>query len=170
MFCAAISLAPLSYAAKANDNAARVEVLFNQPENFTDVKDSQMGSDRGRQGYLESFREHLQDNAARRLPEGQRLSVTFTDIDMAGEYEPWRGPNASDVRIIKDIYIPRLKFNYSIIDPQGAVVKEGRAELSEMNFQMTLSGAINNSDPLRYEKQMLDNWMRKELGAPMKKK
>ena len=169
---AALSLATLGYSAgaKANENAARVEVLFHEPENFTDLKDSYMASDKGREGYMDSLREYLQQNAVRRLPEGQKLSINFTDIDMAGDFEPWRGASASDVRIIKAIYIPRMKFIYSITDAQGGVVKEGKAELSDMNFQNNLSAAINSSDSLRYEKHMLDDWMRSELGAVTKKK
>lgn len=172
LFGAALSLAALGYAAdsKSDGYAARVEVLFDHPENFTDLKDSYMATDRGRDAYAETIREYLQQNAARRLPEGQKLSITFTDIDMAGEFEPWRGPAASDVRIIKDIYIPRMKFTYRITDAQDAVIKEGKAELSDLNFQMNLPTSINSSDPLRYEKRLLDDWMRSELGAPAKKK
>ena len=172
LFGAALSLAPLGYAANSNstDNAARVEVLFDQPENFTDLKDSSMATEKGQQGYMDSFREYLQENAVRRLPEGQKLSITFTDIDMAGDFEPWRGPSAQDVRIVKAIYIPRLKFNYSITDAQGVVVKEGKANLADLNFQMNLATSISNSDSLRYEKHMLDDWMRSELGPKAKKK
>jgi len=169
---AALTFATLVHAAdtKGTGDAARVEVLFDHPENFTDLKDSYMATDKGREAYMDSFREYLQRNATRRLPEGQKLSITFTDIDMAGDFEPWRGPSASDVRIIKDIYIPRLKFTYRITDAQDAVVKEGKADLSDLNFQMNLSATFNSSDPLRYEKHMLDDWMRNELGPTPKKK
>lgn len=172
LFGVALSLTTLGHAAdaKANENASRVEVLFHEPDKFTDLKDSYMATESGQQAYMESFREYLQQNAARRLPEGQKLSITFTDIDMAGDFEPWRGPSASDVRIVKGIYIPRLKFIYRITDAQDALVKEGKADLSDLNFQMNLPASINSSDPLRYEKHMLDDWMRSELGARIKKK
>ena len=171
MFSAALLAATLGYAADApSENAQRVQVQFDHPENFTDLKDSYMATDKGRESYMEMFKDYLQQNASKRLPEGQKLSITFTDIDMAGDFEPWRGASASDVRIVKAIYIPRLKFTYRITDAAGAVVKEGKAELSDMNFQNNLVGTFNSSDPLRYEKHMLDDWMRDELGARTKKK
>jgi Protein of unknown function (DUF3016) len=172
LLSAALSLASLGHAAsaKANDNAARVEVLFEQPENFTDIKDSSMGSERGRQAYLDSFREYLQENLAPRLREGHKISITFTDIDLAGDFEPWRGASAQDVRIVKDIYVPRLKFNYVVTDAQGQIVKDGKANLADLNFQMNISTPASSSDPLRYEKHMLDDWMRSELGSKTKKK
>ena len=42
------------------------------------------------------------------LPAGQTLTVTFTDIDLAGDFEPWRGGQAMDIRIVKDVYPPRM--------------------------------------------------------------
>lgn len=159
--------------AASNDqsaNSARVDVQFDHPENFTDLKDAYMPSDKGQQAYMEMFRDYIQERAARRLPEGQKLTITFTDIDMAGDFEPWRGPSAQDVRIVKSIYVPRLKFNYRITDAGGGVVKDGSANLTDLSFQQNLSNAIDTSDPLRYEKRLLDDWMRSELPAPSKKK
>jgi hypothetical protein len=63
------------------------------------------------------------------------------------------------VRIVKDIYPPRMSFTYKLVDASGAVVKEGQEKLVELAFQMTAS-PINNQDSLRYEKAMLDNWLR----------
>ncbi len=171
LFGAALLTATLGHAADApTGTVQRVQVQFENPDNFTDLKDSYMASEKGREGYMEMFREYLQQNAVKRLPEGQKLSIAFTDIDMAGDFEPWRGPSANDVRIVKAIYIPRLKFTYRITDAQDVVVKEGKAELSDMNFQNNLASTFNSSDPLRYEKRMLDDWMRDELGARTKKK
>ena len=41
------------------------------------------------------------------VPEGDKLTITFTDIDLAGDFEPWRGPQWDEVRIVKAIYPPR---------------------------------------------------------------
>jgi hypothetical protein len=155
--------------APADKSGGRVEVSFDQPEKFRDVKDSAMGENES-SSYLGLFRSYLQDTAPRYLADGQKLSVTFTDIDMAGEYEPWRGGGAMNTRFVKAIYIPRLKFDYRVTDASGAVVKEGQANLSDLNFQNNIGNVIDNSDPLRYEKRLLNDWLRSELGRPAKKK
>lgn len=146
----------------ANNANDRVEVNFSEPEKFTDAADGPRGSDHGRDGNLQTLKQHLIERASRVLPEGQRLSVTITDVDLAGEVEPWRTGAAQDVRLIKDIYSPRISLDYRITDAAGAVVKEGSARLSDLSFNMKLHA--NRSDPRVYEKDLLDGWVRSELG------
>ncbi|HRE80261.1 MAG TPA: DUF3016 domain-containing protein [Opitutaceae bacterium] len=149
------------FAADKQTSSSRVEVTFTEPEKFTDVKDSSFGSDKGRDATLEEFRDFITKRAEKLLPDGQKLSVNFTDIDLAGDYEPWRGPRGDDIRIVKDIYPPRLKFSYKITDAAGAVIKEEKKEISDLSFQMRLT--IDRQDPLRYEKDLLSDWMKKDL-------
>jgi hypothetical protein len=90
--------------------------------------------------------------------------VTFTDIDLAGEYEPWRGPQFSDVRIVKSIYAPRFKFSYKVTDATGKTVKEGNEDIRDLAFDMRLT--IDRQDPLRFEKDILKDWIGSTLRAP----
>ena len=142
----------------------RTEVVFEKPENFTDVKDGEMGSDRGRDGILDQIREFIVERAEKALPAGRKLSVTFSDIDLVGEYEPWRGPQFSDVRIVKSIYPPRFKFSYKITDASGKIVKEGKEDLRDLAFDMRLT--IDRQDPLRFEKDILKDWISEATRAP----
>jgi len=156
---AAFAVTASVFAAPPAPKNTHVEVLFDHPEKFADLKDSYMGSDKGRDSYLALFKEYLQERAPRHMADGQTLTITFSDIDLAGDFEPQRGPDFSDVRIVKDIYPPRMSFTYKLVDASGTVVKEGQEKLVELSFQMTAS-PINNQDSLRYEKAMLDNWLR----------
>jgi hypothetical protein len=90
------------------------------------------------------------------------LKVTFTDIDLAGDYEPWRGPQLMDVRIVKSIYPPRLTFTFQLTDESGRVLSEGERKLVDLGFQMRITRSFND-DLLRYEKDMLTDWLRDEL-------
>lgn len=154
--------------ASAN-NDSRIDVAFDHPEKFTDLKDSEFPSDSSRQAYMDELKEHLQKNATRHLADGQKLSVTITDVDMAGDFEPWRGPNFYDIRIVKDVYPPRIDLNFKLTDASGAVVKEGKRELRDLDFQMHIS-PIDREDPLRYEKALLDDWTRSEFRGQKKSK
>ena len=148
-------------AAAETPTVARVNVEFFEPQKFTDVCDSYMG-DPARSGYLPQIREYLVERAKSCVPEGQTLSVTFTDIDLAGDYEPWRGPNWSDVRIVKDIYPPRMKLSFRLADAEGHVIKQGERELRDLAFMMKITMAFRD-DPLRHEKALLDDWLRDEF-------
>jgi hypothetical protein len=146
--------------------ANRVTVTFVHPENFTDLKESSSDweNEWGRKEYLPQFKEHIEKEAESLLPAGQKLAVQVTDIDLAGDFEPWRGPRFSDVRIIKDIYIPRIALTFQLTDARGKVLKEGERKLSDMAFQMRLTSGFPD-DPLRYEKSMLTDWLRTELAV-----
>ena len=161
LFAAAVLAALPSFAADSTA-AGQVEVTFQNPEKFRDIKDSSMDTEKGREANLALVREYIEERASRLLEPGQKLSVTITDIDLAGEYEPWRGPSAQDVRIVKSIYPPRFEMSFRVTDESGAVIKEGKSKLSDMNFQNNVHSA-NTSDPLRYEKRLLDDWLRREI-------
>jgi hypothetical protein len=142
----------------------RVTVVFERPEKFTDLKDgmTDFENERGRERFLPFIREHLEKRGERILPEGQKLTVTFTDIDLAGDFEAWHGIAFQDVRIVKPVYVPRLAFSYTLTDADGQVVKQGERRLIDGGFQMRRTSAFD-SDSLRYEKGMLDDWLRQEI-------
>lgn len=145
----------------ANKTVARAEVNFFEPRKFTDVKDSAMG-DYERTTYLDQIRDHLLEQAKYYVPEGHRLVVTITDIDMAGDFEPWRGPRFDDIRIVKDIYPPRITLAFQLKDADGNVVKEGKRELRDLAFLMKITMAFRD-DSVRHEKGLLDDWLRAEF-------
>ncbi|MFI5356294.1 MAG: DUF3016 domain-containing protein [Opitutales bacterium] len=148
---------------QAADTAAnaRVQVTFVHPEKFTDVRDAYMPSKKGMAANLDSIRQFVEQRAAEYLPAGQRLEVKFTDIDLAGEFEPWRQPGADSVRIVRDIYPPRMDLTFKVTDAAGTVIKEGKRQLRDLNFMSNFG--LPTGDTLRYEKQLLDDWMRRDL-------
>ena len=102
--------------------------------------------------------------AARRLPAGQRMEVTITDIQRAGRYEPWMGINYGHVRVMRDIYPPRMTLNVRITGADGQVLAEGERKLSDMSYLQNSTPV--DTDNLRFEKRMIDDWLRRELPAP----
>ncbi|HEY0945139.1 MAG TPA: DUF3016 domain-containing protein, partial [Opitutaceae bacterium] len=157
----AVTLPAVAAPETAKPDTSRIQVTYVDPEKFTDVKDDYFGTEKGRDNYLDQLKEYIVERANRRLPAGQTLSVSVTDIDMAGDFEPWRGPTFNDVRIVKDIYPPRIDLSFKITGADGKVVAEGKRELRDLSFLMNLS--IDRQDPLRHEKNLLDDWMRRDL-------
>ncbi len=160
------SATALLAADKSTPAEARVTVVFDHPEKYQDLKDSGFDTEnqRGSERYLPLIKEHIEQEAGRLLAPGQRLTITFTDIDLAGDFEPWHGANYHDVRIVKDIYIPRLTFTFQVRDEGGRVLGEGERRLVDLAYQMRIGGGFRD-DPLRYEKGMLNDWLRDELRA-----
>jgi hypothetical protein len=146
--------------------ASRVEVTFVEPEKFTDAADGPRGTDFGRDGILDDLKSYLIQRGNSYVPEGQKLLITITDVDLAGEIEPWRSGSAQDVRIIKDIYTPRIQLSYKVVDAAGATVKEGKRSLTDLTFTMNINS--NRSDPRVYEKRLMDDWLRSDFSKAKK--
>ncbi len=141
---------------------ARTEVVFFEPEKFTDVRDSWAGvSERARDATLDELSAYLVKQANFLLAPGQRLKITITDVALAGNFEPWRGPEWSDVRIVRDIYPPDIKLSFQLTDADGHVLKQGDRNLRDLGFMMRLS--IDLSDRLRFEKALIEDWVRDEF-------
>jgi hypothetical protein len=145
----------------AEDDAKNesVSVSFHESEKFTDARSS-FGGDTDKH-YLETLAKHLKASAQKRLAPGQKLEVTFTDIDLAGDFVPTNA-NAHDVRVIRDIWIPRQKITFRLLDESGLVIKEGERRLTDLNF-MNNTGIIGRNEPLFYDKALLTDWVAKEL-------
>lgn len=140
----------------------RTEVVFFEPEKFTDIRERAVGNpDPAKSEILQELRAHLTKEANRYLAQGQVLSVKIMDVDLAGEFEPWRGPQWNDVRVVKDLYMPRIKLAFKLVGADGQVIKEGDRDLRDFAFMMKLS--INRDDPRRYEKELLDDWLRQDF-------
>lgn len=138
-----------------------VGVSWNDPAQFTELRYSRNRWESQRGSWVVQLAEHLRKSTEKVLPAGQRVEYTITDIKRAGDYEPWHGSNAQDVRIVRDVYPPRMTFNFTRYGADGQVIEQGERKLADTGF---LSGGNTLvSDPLRYEKRMIDDWIRREL-------
>jgi Protein of unknown function (DUF3016) len=134
-----------------------ITVNFKDPDKFSDARDSFSGQ--ASQYYLDVLGKYLKEVASQRLNAGQKLEVTFTDIDLAGDIIPGQ---TTDIRVIKPIYIPRMDLTFTLRDAGGAVIKEGVRHLTDLNFQDNIL-PINQNEPLRYDKPLLANWVKQEF-------
>ena len=139
-----------------------VQVDWTDPAQFSEIRQSGNRWEAQRGDWVVQLAKYLQSSAAKRLPAGEQLQVTLTDINRAGDYEPWRGPNLQEARIVRDIYPPRISLTFKRTDAQGNVIAEGDRKLVDSAF-LTGSSLFGASDALRYEKSLLDDWLRKEL-------
>ncbi len=144
------------------DGDSPVAVQWRDPAAFSDIRLSTNRWEARRGDWVVQLAEHVRARAERVLPPGSTMDVTIRDIRRAGMYEPWRGAQMDHVRIIKDHYPPRIDLDFVLRDPGGAVVAEGTRELRDMGFLNRASSTMSN-DALRYEKQLIDDWLRREL-------
>lgn len=148
--------------ASAAANTSRVQVTWAPDQQLSEVKDNptQRGWLRPKD-WEKSLGDYLVRRADRLLPPDQQLQVNIDDIKLAGSFEPWHGPNAQDIRIIKGIYPPSIDLHYRLTAADGRVIREGKARLRDLAY-LHHSVPIS-TDQLSYEKRMLDDWLKKEF-------
>lgn len=144
-----------------DEAVSRVSVSFVEPEKFTDSRRVEFAPTSA--GVLRELEKFLIETGGRYLPPPTKLSIRVTDIDLAGDFELFRGPQADQVRINKGLYPPRIMLEFEVIDGTAAVVRSGKRDLTDINYQ--LRNVYPREDYLRYEKDILRDWLRAELGV-----
>jgi hypothetical protein len=159
LLATALVVGPVAHA-EMNTQPA-VSVSFDHPEKFTETRTTRaLAPSRQDQHYLETLKAYIQKKATPLLTHGEQLQIVVTDVDLAGAFEPWRGPQWSNVRIMKDIYPPRIDLHFRLLDAQGNVLREGQRTLRDPGF-LRGGGSSFRSDGLFYEKNLIDRWLRK---------
>lgn len=143
----------------------RIQVTWAPTQQLTEVKNNQFGRGWLRpKDWMSALSKNLRKRADRILPPGEKLQVHVDDIKLAGAFEPWHmNPNLQDVRFYKDIYPPMMKVHYKLTAADGSTIREGDATLRDSSY-LQRSVSANTTDPLRFDKRMIDEWLRREFG------
>ena len=146
----------------------RVQVTWAPPENLTEVQTNPMqyGIQRPTD-WMQALGDYLRLRADRVLPPGQQLHVTIHDITLAGSFEHWHvhaAPGLDDARFVKDIYPPRLTLHYKLMASDGSTLREKDVRLIDLGF-LQHGGLATDTDPLRFDKRQIDDWVRQEFRA-----
>ena len=142
-----------------SEEMKRVEVEWVNPSDYSDIRPSNQSRSRFRDRTFKHLEEHLEELASR-LPEGQRLKLSVTNLDLAGQVWPAHMIGlgfGSDVRLIERVDIPRMNFSYQLLDGSGAIIRTGEEKLKDMAFQERAIARYRN-ETLRYEKTMIKDW------------
>lgn len=144
-------LASLVLSAAAPAHAAGVKVSFVDAERYSDAGDSPAD----RELRLAALASHLSGLGQRLLPADMTLEVEVLEVDLAGSVQPTRRGELRVVRGGADW--PRLTLRYRLVK-DGQVQVADTERIADMSY--TMHGFSLSSDPLRYEKRMLDDWFR----------
>lgn len=137
---------------------AAVSVAYAKPEQFSDFPRSAYEQ----APLLEELTKEL-TRLGSGLPEGQQLTITIDDIDLAGQLQ-WTRWQHQELRILTGgADWPRIRLRYAL-EADGRPIRSGAATLSDMNYLYRARRQSSNA-PLRYEKAMLDDWFVHTFGV-----
>lgn len=160
LFNAGMAAALLAFSAPASAGEAWVE--WKDPDGYTDIRSGAQSAEGMRKSIAKSLGGEFGELAAL-LPPGYRLSVTVTDLDLAGEVDPVPTRQMRGIRVLKDIYFPRMTFDYRLTDAGGAVLLgQSAVQLKDMQY-LTSSRTARTGDPFYSERKMICDWFNKRI-------
>jgi hypothetical protein len=142
--------------------SGNVEVSYSSPDKFTEFE----RNPNERSNWLDQLSNYVAKRASRSLPPGQKLSVTITDVQLAGVYEPWRRRDLAQTRIVRDSNPPRIDLRFKLESPTGEVIKEGDRQLRDLDFLNRTT--YHRDEPLSHEKNLIDSWLTQDFAANAK--
>ena len=148
---------------RALPESGPVSVHWSDPAQFTELRHSFNRNEAARGDWVLKLARYIRARAERQLAPGERLDVEILDIERAGEYEYAFGP-AADVRVMRNSYPPAMRLHMRRIGADGSVIEDGERRIRDIAY-LNVSQPMSNSDPLRYEKRMIDRWVRRELAT-----
>ena len=142
-------------------SAAEVEVVWEKPESYADLRPANESRTRFRERVMTQLASHI-ETLAETMPSEQTLSITVTNLDLAGQVWPSQfvgfGTGGGDVRLIQRVDIPRMSLNYKLTDESGNILQEAHdVKIKDMDF-LDSNMRRTGRDSLSYEKAMLDEW------------
>ena len=147
---------------RAVGEGSAVNVHWADPAGFSELRYSQNRHEAARGDWVVELADYMQEKIAKTVPAGDRVDVQILDITRAGEYEWMPHATTDDIRVMRDVYPPRMTLNFRHVDASGAVVAEGERKIADLAYLQT-QPPFPASDPLRYDKRLIDTWVRREF-------
>jgi len=139
-----------------------VKVNWLHPEKFSDIRPATGTRKAYQERVIKAFDKILGD-ITEKLPAGYSMEFNVKDLDLAGDVNPMYRLNNTDVRVIKDIYFPRMTFDYVLFDQNKQPVQQGTdVKIKDMGF-MTSSHIGYQNREFAYEHEMLKKWFNKVI-------
>lgn len=136
-------------------SAAEVVVNWQNPKSYTDVKSANENQKRFRQQVTNQLTKHWL-SFAKQLPQGSKLEVTMTNLNLAGEVR-YNFAMHREIRIVSDRYWPMMNFDYKLTNGDK-VLLEGSEKLKDMNFMLRANSIRSSRESRYYEKRIISDW------------
>jgi len=141
-----------------------VKIEWQDPSSFRDVKAVGDIQSRYENRTFKTLTKNLNKEASKTLKSEQKLEMLVTDLDLAGDVRPTFGATMNDIRLVEDLYPPRITFSYKILAGEK-IIMAGDEKLTDMGFMQRV-GRVSDK-PLKYESKLLADWLKKTVAPKL---
>lgn len=137
--------------------AGQANVKWHDFNDYRDVRPSNETKGSFHKRIASSYEKHF-SKLAEQLPDGYTFNIEISELDLAGD----RIGGMNEIRVIKDIYPPRIEFNYSVTTSNGQTIKQANdVKLKDLGFMDRIK--MGRDESFYYEKRLVTDWFEKEL-------
>jgi len=156
------TIAATSFAASASN----VRIDFVNPKSFTDIRIHGFNEFKSADIFADEMTKALSPIVAKEAP-GCTLVLQFTNIDLGGRYQPWKGPQKENIRYEKQWLPLQMTFNYTLLDARGKPISQGTKTLYDTLYLGWSVGGYywENWDYLYFERRDLTRWVERNVRA-----
>ncbi|MBR7799939.1 DUF3016 domain-containing protein [Undibacterium fentianense] len=160
LLLATLLLGSLSHTALAGE----AKVSWGKLDNFSDIHPGHSeNKDQFRARLMQEFADVF-NGFAQKLPEGFVLQIDVSDLDLAGDIRPGIWLQGTQIRLMREIYWPKMSFTYELRNAQQEVVAKGKEELNDMDYlhRVKIPSGKTSFD---YEEKMLQTWFKRQVAT-----
>jgi Protein of unknown function (DUF3016) len=160
LFLTAATLFGLEVAPAVEAQPANVTIQYVSPEKFTDFRIYGRDAQWSASYFASQISNYLSPLLNRKFP-GAKLTLRFTDIDLAGREASSSG-GGRNVRVTRGLTMPaRMSFVFLLQDSSGRTLASGSTRISDTSNPSSMAARQRSaSEALYYEKQMLGKWLK----------
>lgn len=135
--------------------AATSSVEWKDTENYRDLKTANGSKKSFREQFFKEIEEHISE-LVQTLPENNSLKLVITNVDLAGNIQ---FVGTRQLRIVKEIFMPKIWLSYELTDDSGKVIKSETVEIKDSSFLNHTNSRLER-ESFGHEKAMLTRWFR----------
>jgi DUF3016 family protein len=133
--------------------AATSSVEWKDVEKYRDLRTVSGSNKSFKDKFFKEIEEHLAQ-LAQPLPESQTINFVITNVDLAGNIQL---VGTREVRIVKEIFMPKISLSYELKDEQGQVIKSDTLDVKDPSFLKRTNTRVER-ETFGHEKAMLTRW------------
>lgn len=135
-------------------------IIWKDPSQYSDIESTTWLQSKFGPYLFSELTDELGRVTNKVLSKNQKLDLMVTNVDLAGDVQPTFGASVNDIRVVSDLYPPKISFDYSL-SQDGKVIMSGSEKIQNMGFLFGIQPIT--SQPFPYESKLLTKWFKEKI-------
>lgn len=138
----------------------KLSIIWKDPNQYSDIESTTWLQSKFDKYLFTELTDELGKDVNKVLGENQQLDLIITNVDLAGDVQSTFGASVNDIRVVSDLYPPKINFDYTL-SQDGKVIMSGSERIQNMGFLFGIQPIT--SQPFPYESKLLTKWFKEKI-------